>query len=142
MRGARRPDGDPELASSPSAESAVGVFRGDVVARATVAGLIALAALEILWEAALAPLRPGSAWLALKALPLVLLVPGVARGRRRPRQVVSLVLPLYAAEALVRAITEPGRHAVVAAVALALAVATFCALLAWFRAEGAVGRVS
>lgn len=131
-----RPNGDPEVAAATSAESAVGVHRGGGVARATVAGLIALAALEVLWESALAPLRPGSAWLALKALPLVLLVPGVARGRRRPRQILSLLLPLYAAEALVRAITEPGRHAVVAAVALALAVATFCALLAWFRAEG------
>lgn len=135
MRGARRPNGDPGPASPAHATSAVGVLRVAGVARATVAGLIALAALEVLWETALAPLRPGSAWLALKALPLVLLVPGVARGRRRSRQILSLVLPLYAAEALVRAITEPGRHALVAAVALALAVATFCALLAWFRAE-------
>lgn len=106
-------------------------------ARATIAGLIALAALEALWEAVLAPLRPGSAWLAIKALPLVLLVPGVARGARKPRQILALLLPFYAAEALVRAITEPGRHAIVAAAACAIAVATFACLLAWFRKASA-----
>lgn len=103
-------------------------------ARACVAGLVALAALQLLWETVLAPLRPGSAWLALKALPLMLLVPGVAQGRRRPRQALALLLPFYVAEALVRALSEPGRHAVVAAVACILAIATFAALLAWFRA--------
>lgn len=103
------------------------------LARATVAGLIALAALEVLWETVLAPLRPGSAWLAVKALPLVLLLPGVARGARRSRQIAALLLPFYAAEALVRALTEPGRHALVAATACAIAVATFVCLLAWFR---------
>ena len=131
MRGPR-PKGRPEVAA-PSGGGARRALRGDVVARATIAGLIALAALEILWEAVLAPLRPGSAWLALKALPLVWLIPGVARGERRARQILSLLLPLYAAEALVRAITEPGRHAVVASVAFAIAVATFASLLAWFR---------
>lgn len=104
-------------------------------ARAAIAGLIALAALEVLWEAVLAPLRPGSAWLALKALPLFWLVPGVARGDRKPRQMLALLLPLYAAEALVRAITEPGRHGLVAAVAFAIALATFACLLLWFRTE-------
>lgn len=104
-------------------------------ARACVAGLIALAALSLLWESVLAPLRPGSAWLALKALPLVLLVPAVAQGRRKPRQMLALLLPFYAAEALVRALSEPGRHAVVAAAACMLATATFAALLLWFRAE-------
>ena len=38
----------------------------------------------------LAPLRPGGSWLALKALPLALLLPGVARGALRPRQVARL----------------------------------------------------
>jgi uncharacterized membrane protein len=102
-------------------------------ARATVAGLVALAALQFLWETVLAPLPGSGRWLALKALPLALLVPGTARGARKPRQVLALVLPFYAAEALVRAITEPGRHAIVAGTACALAVATFACLLAWFR---------
>ena len=103
--------------------------------RAAVAGLLALAALEILWETVLAPLRPGAGWLALKALPLVVLLPGVMRGERRPRQWLALLLPFYAAEGIVRAWSESGRHAVVAAAAALLAVATFVALLAWFRRE-------
>ena len=106
-----------------------------VYARACVAGLVGLAALTFLWETVLAPLRPGSAWLALKALPLVLLGPGFAYGRRKSRQVLALLLPFYVAEALVRALSESGRHALVAAAACIVSVATFAALLAWFRAE-------
>ena len=104
-------------------------------ARATIAGLIALVAIEILWETVLAPLRPGAGWLALKALPLAVLVSGVMRGARRPRQWLALLLPFYAAEGIVRAWSESGRHAAVAATAAILAVATFAALLAWFRRE-------
>jgi uncharacterized membrane protein len=104
-------------------------------ARATVAALVALVSLEVLWESVLAPLRPGSAWLALKALPLAVLVPGVMRGARRPRQWLALLLPFYAAEGIVRAWSESGRHAVVAATAALIAAATFVALLAWFRRE-------
>jgi uncharacterized membrane protein len=103
-------------------------------ARVTIAGLVALTLLEILWEAVLAPI-PGARWLAVKALPLALLVPGVARGARRPRQWLSLLVPLYFAEALVRALTESGRHSAVATMAALLAAITFLALLAWFRAE-------
>jgi uncharacterized membrane protein len=103
-------------------------------ARVTVASLVALALLEFLWEAVLAPM-PGARWLFVKALPLALLVPGVARGRRRSRQWLALLTPLYFGEALVRALTETGRHGAVAATAAVLAAITFVAVLAWFRAE-------
>lgn len=73
--------------------------------------------------------------LALKALPLCWLLPGVARGMRKPRQWLALLTPWYGAEALVRALTEPGRHALVAAMAALLACATFASVLMWFRAE-------
>ena len=106
-----------------------------VPARVTIAALVALILLILLWETVLAPLRPGSGWLALKALPLALLMPGVARGAKRARQWLSLVLPWYWAEASVRAMTEHGRHALVAALAAVFAAAAFVALLAWFRAE-------
>ena len=103
-------------------------------ARLTLAGLVALALLEFLWEAVLAPL-PGARWLAVKALPLAMLVPGVARGRRRSRQWLALLTPCYFGEALVRALTETGRHGAVAAMAAAVAATTFVAVLAWCRAE-------
>jgi len=106
-------------------------------ARITVSALVALVLLLVLWETALAPLRPGSGWLALKALPLVLLLPGVMRGGRRPRQWLALLLPFYVAEGAARTLVEHGRHALVAAVATALAVTAFVAVLAWFRSERA-----
>lgn len=105
-----------------------------VAARITVAAVLALALLELLWELLVAPL-PGARWLALKALPLAALLPGVARGAVRPRQWLVLLLPWYLAEALVRALTESGRHAIVAALAAVLALAAFAAAMAWFRAE-------
>lgn len=103
-------------------------------ARVAIAGLVALALLEAMWELVLAPL-PGGRWLAVKALPLAALVPGVARGARRSRQWCALVVPFYFAEALVRALTETGRHALVAGTAAVLAAAVFVAVLAWFRGE-------
>jgi uncharacterized membrane protein len=100
-----------------------------VVATAT------LALLQLLWELWLAPLRPGGSWLALKALPLALLWPAVARGALQPRQYLGFLLLPYVAEGLVRAYTEHGRHALVAATAAAIAGVAFVALVLSFRAE-------
>jgi len=110
---------------------------GALAARGAVAGLAGLCVLELLWETVLAPAPTGGPWLALKAVPLAILLPGVARGARRARQWLSLLLPLYFAEALTRAASESGRHALVAAMAAVLAAGAFIALLAWFRAERA-----
>jgi len=110
------------------------------VARVATSALVALAMLLVLWETALAPLRPGSAWLALKAVPLALVLPGVLRGAKRARQWTALLLPFYVAEGCVRAVTESGRHAWVAALAAALALLAFVALLMWFRSERSVPR--
>lgn len=105
-----------------------------IAPRVTVAGLVALTLLQVLWGAVLAPL-PGARWLALKAVPLALLIPGVAQGKRKPRQWLAILTPLYFAEALVRALTEGGRHGLVAALAALLSVATFVAVLAWLRGK-------
>ena len=103
--------------------------------RLAVAGTLALVLLELLWELALAPIAPHGSWLALKALPLAALAPGVARGQRRARQWLALLLPFYVAEALARALVETGRHAVVAATTCAVATCAFVALLGWLHAE-------
>jgi len=105
------------------------------VARIALAGTLGLLLLEVLWETVLAPLAGHPSWLALKALPLAILLPGAARGVRASRQWLALLLPFYAAEALARAIAEPGRQALVAATACAVAGVAFVALLAWFRGE-------
>lgn len=99
--------------------------------------MLALTLLELLWELALAPLGGRPSWLALKALPLAALLPSVSRGAKVPRQWLALLLPFYAAEALVRAIAELGRSALVATMAFCVATATFVALLAWFRSARA-----
>jgi uncharacterized membrane protein len=103
--------------------------------RLAVALLAGLVLCEGLWELGLAPLRPGGSWLALKVVPLAWVLLSLMRGRRRARQVASLMLPLFAAEGIVRAMTESGRHAWVAAMATALALAALAAILLSFRAE-------
>lgn len=101
--------------------------------RRVIALIVALTVLELMWELVLAPLRPGGSWLALKALPLAATWPGLARGSRRTREAVSLLLLPYFAEGLVRALTESGRHALVAWAATALAIAAFAAVLLSLR---------
>ena len=88
--------------------------------RTTAALLATLALVEICWELWLAPLRPGGSWLALKALPLVALWPGVARSRIRALQWALLLLPWYFAEGVVRGFSESGRHALCAVTAAAV----------------------
>lgn len=107
---------------------------GTAAARLAIAGVIALAFLAFAWEMVLAPLRPGGSWLALKALPLAVLVPAASKGKLRALQWLSLLLPFYLAEGVVRGFTEGGRHALVAWTAAALATISFVALLAWVRA--------
>jgi uncharacterized membrane protein len=101
--------------------------------RATVALLAALALVEIGWEFWLAPIKPGGSWLALKAVPLLALWPGVARGRTRPLQWALLLLPWYFAEGVVRAFSESGRHALCASTAALLAVVTIACGLGYVR---------
>ena len=104
-------------------------------ARLAIAATLALALLELLWETVLAPLRGHPSSLALKALPLALLLPGAMRGVKRQRQWLTLLLPFYFAEALARAAAEHGRQAFVAATACIAAATAFLALLGWFRGE-------
>jgi uncharacterized membrane protein len=101
--------------------------------RTTAALLATLALLEICWELWLAPLKPGGSWLALKALPLVALWPGVARSKTRALQWALLLLPWYFAEGVVRAFSESGRHALCAATAAALSLATIASGIAYVR---------
>jgi uncharacterized membrane protein len=101
--------------------------------RATVALLAALAMLEIGWELWLAPIRPGGSWLALKAVPLLALWPGVARAKTRALQWALLLLPWYFAEGVVRAFSESGRQALCATTAAALALATIGGGLGYVR---------
>jgi len=91
--------------------------------------VLTLAGLVVIWEMWLAPIRPGGSWLALKALPLCLAVPGLLGGRTYTRQWLSLLLPLYLAEGVVRAWSEPGRVRALASGEIVLAALGFVLVL-------------
>jgi uncharacterized membrane protein len=107
---------------------------GERAHRVFTATLAALLLLQILWEVVLAPIRPGAFWLALKAVPLVVLWPAIARRHRRDAQWALLLLPWYVAEGVVRAWSEHGRIALCAATSALLALIALASGLCWMRA--------
>ena len=71
-----------------------------------VASLLGLIALGLAWELWLAPLRPGGSWLALKALPLLLPLPGLLRLRMLSYRKTALFIWLYFVVGVVRATSD------------------------------------
>lgn len=105
----------------------------EIPARAAFFGVVVLTLLCVVWELGLAPLRPGGSWLVLKALPLALMIAPVARGNRKALQVLTLLLPFYVAEGIVRGWSESGQHALAAWAAAIVALSTFVAALVRLR---------
>jgi uncharacterized membrane protein len=70
--------------------------------------LIALIFLCLAWELVLAPIRPGGSTLALKALPLLLPLMGILKGRRYTYQWAPMLVLLYFTEGVVRAWSDQG----------------------------------
>ena len=95
--------------------------------------LVSLAVLCLLWELWLAPLRPGGSFLALKALPLVLPLPGILRERRYAYQWSSMLILAYFAEGVMRAWSDAGLSRQLAAGEIALSVVYFAAVVAYAR---------
>jgi uncharacterized membrane protein len=93
---------------------------------------IALLALVVSWEWWLAPLRPGGSWLVLKALPLLLPLPGVLRGDARVMQWALLLVLAYVAEGAVRAADAPPA-ATMAMIELTLGLVFFAAAIVYLR---------
>jgi uncharacterized membrane protein len=93
-----------------------------------VASLAGLIGLGLAWELWLAP--TGSGTLALKVLPLLLPLPGLWRARMYTYRWVSLLVWIYFAEGVVRATTDKGLSATLAAVEVLLCLLLFiaCAL--------------
>jgi len=96
-----------------------------------VALLAALIALCLGWELWWAPTGRGT--LALKVLPLLPALPGLLRLRMYTYRWLSLLVWLYAAEGLVRAGSETGLGASLAAGEVALAIGLFAACAAHVR---------
>ena len=93
--------------------------------------LLALIALCLAWELWLAPTGRGT--LVLKALPLVLALPGLLAWRLYTFRWLSLVLWLYVAEGAVRATSDRGLGAPLALLEVLLCLVLFAACAAHIR---------
>ena len=96
--------------------------------RLAVASLLGLVALGLAWELWLTPTGRGT--LALKVVPLLAALPGLWSGRLYTYRWLSLLLWLYFTEGVVRAVTDSGLSALLAAgqVLLCLLLFTACVL--------------
>lgn len=82
---------------------------------AALTSLLGLIILCLLWEMWLAPIRPGGSWLALKALPLVIALPGIMRKKIYTLQWASMLILLYLMEGVVRSMSDLGISGLLAA---------------------------
>ena len=93
------------------------------------ASLIALIMLCLAWETILAPLKPGGSLLMLKAVPLLLPLFGILKGRRYTYQWASMFVLFYFTEGVVRAWADAGLSAKLALLEVALTLLFFiCAI--------------
>lgn len=100
------------------------------------ASLILLIALCVAWELFLAPLRPGGSWIVLKALPLLVPLPGILRARRFTCQWASMLSMAYFAEGVVRAMSDPPPIRYFAIAEIVLATSLFLSLIFLARELG------
>ena len=95
----------------------------------SVASLVGLLALCVLWELVLAPLRPGGSWMVIKALPLLAPMAGTLRRNIYTMQWASMMILLYFTEGVVRAWSERGLSQALAGIEIALStIYFFCAI--------------
>lgn len=101
--------------------------------------LLALIVLCLAWELALAPLRPGGTWLAIKALPLCIPLAGILKNRMYTYRWVSLVIWLYFTEGVVRGWSDkpPSQWLAWAEIVLCLVLFTACTLHVRLRQRNA-----
>ena len=100
---------------------------------ASIASLIALIVLCLTWELWLAPLRPGGSSLVFKVLPLLLPLAGILRGKRYTCQWASMLILLYLAEGVVRAMSDKGLASALAGVEIALSLIFFSSAIFYAR---------
>ena len=95
-----------------------------------VGSLLGLIALSLAWELVLAPLRPGSVVLALKAVPLCIPLIGLLKNRMYTYRWVSLMIWLYFTEGVVRAYSDaaPSRWYALGEALLCVALFIACAM--------------
>lgn len=99
----------------------------------SIVSLIALIFLALAWEGRLAPLRPGGSLLILKAVPLLLPLFGILRGKVYTYQWASMLILLYFTEGVVRAMSDQGLSAALAGIETALALLFFFSSIFYVR---------
>ena len=87
--------------------------------------LVALILLCVAWEWWLAPLRPGGSLLVLKAVPLLIPLFGVLRGKRYTYQWACMFILFYFTEGVVRAWSDAENSAQLALVEVLLTLIFF-----------------
>lgn len=100
----------------------------------SIAGVIGLIALGLVWESKLAPLKPGGSWLILKILPLAMLLAPLLKFKPRAFQWLALLIQMYICEGALRLMSDQqpiGRA--LAALELLLAGLCFAAALVHIR---------
>jgi uncharacterized membrane protein len=107
---------------------------------AAFATTLALIVLGLAWELWLAPIGRGT--LAIKVLPLVLALPGLWRYRLYTSRWLSLAIWLYVAEGAVRASSEAGLGAWLAAAEVLLSILLFVLCAAQVRVRIAAARAA
>lgn len=91
--------------------------------------LIALILLCIAWESVLAPLKPDGSLLILKALPLLIPLFGILKGRRYTYQWAGMLVLFYFTEGVVRAWSDTGLSSQLALCEVVLSLLFFlCAI--------------
>jgi uncharacterized membrane protein len=98
--------------------------------------LIALIFVCLAWEGWIAPLKPEGSLLILKALPLLLPLPGILHGKRYTYQWASMFILLYFTEGVVRAWADTGASAQLAAIEMLLSLAFFICGIFYARMTG------
>jgi len=111
--------------------TAAPVPRNRAAALGATTALVALIVVSVVWEWWLAPLRPGGSALVLKAVPLLLALPGVWRQRLYTLQWASMLILLFFAEGIVRGWSERGLSARLGWLEAALSVVFFVCALAY-----------
>ena len=101
-----------------------------VLAAATLCGLLVLC---LAWELWLAPLRPGGSYVAFKALPLLLPLPGIFAGKVYTYRWSSMLVLAYLGEGAMRALSERGTSQILAMLEIVLSAAFFAAVVSYVR---------
>jgi uncharacterized membrane protein len=103
--------------------------------RIVVAAVAALVVLALAWELWLAPLKPGGSLMALKALPLMAVLPALVSGRVRAFQWWSMLILFYLCEGIVRGMSDPDvTSRLLGWIETALAVIAWVSILATVKA--------